>query len=176
VLKCSQIKPADHLVEHELQWTISTTTIPSPLSNAESTAIPSTTVVSYTSKYESTLNSIEHWCLHDNDDDNTINCQCDNPLIPTSKASSQNWYKAHEQNIDLIQQTAQQLNEQQLDIIFIGNSITEQRRGTILGQTYNEYTAIKEEFDVSFTKDKGGDIMILHWAYQEIRLQIYYGD
>ena len=151
----TNIKPADHLVEHEVHLSTSTT-IPSALSNEESITA-STTVVSYTSKYESTLNSIEHWCLHDNDDANTINCQCDNPLEPTSKTSSQDWNKAHEQNIDLLQQTAQQLNDQQLDVIFIGDSITEQRRGTILGQPNNEYTAIKEEFDMTFTKDKGGD-------------------
>lgn len=151
----TNIKPADHLVEHEVHLSTSTT-IPSALSNEESITA-STTVVSYTSKYESTLNSIEHWCLHDNDDANTVNCQCDNPLEPTSKTSSQDWYKAHEQNIDLLQQTAQQLNGQQLDVIFIGDSITEQRRGTILGQPNNEYTAIKEEFDMTFTKDKGGD-------------------
>ena len=106
----TNIKPADHLVEHEVHLSTSTT-IPSALSNEESITA-STTVVSYTSKYESTLNSIEHWCLHDNDDANTVICQCDNPLEPTSKTSSQDWNKAHEQNIDLLQQTAQQLQYQ----------------------------------------------------------------
>ena len=44
-----------------------------------------------------------------------------------------------------------------LDVVFIGDSITEQRQGTAKGEHVDDYVSIKEVFDKSFTKAKGGD-------------------
>ncbi len=44
-----------------------------------------------------------------------------------------------------------------LDVVFIGDSITEQRQGTSKGEHVDDYVSIKEVFDKTFTKDKGGD-------------------
>ena len=44
-----------------------------------------------------------------------------------------------------------------LDVVFIGDSITEQRQGTSHGEHVDDYMSIKEVFDKTFTKDKGGD-------------------
>ncbi|EJK47041.1 hypothetical protein THAOC_34265 [Thalassiosira oceanica] len=45
----------------------------------------------------------------------------------------------------------------ELDVVFIGDSITEQRQGTRMGRPEEGYTGIKEVFDKTFTKEKGGD-------------------
>lgn len=44
-----------------------------------------------------------------------------------------------------------------LDVVFIGDSITEQRQGTSHGEHVEDYVSIKEVFDKTFTKEKGGD-------------------
>lgn len=44
-----------------------------------------------------------------------------------------------------------------LDVVFIGDSITEQRQGTALGKPHDDYVGIKEVFDKTFTKEKGGE-------------------
>ena len=46
--------------------------------------------------------------------------------------------------------------QQELDVIFLGNSITEQRQGSNMGKVVDKYTPIKEDFDITFTKSKGG--------------------
>lgn len=49
------------------------------------------------------------------------------------------------------------LNDYELDVVFVGDSITEQRQGTSKRKSNDEYTGIKEVFDKTFTKDKGGE-------------------
>ena len=44
-----------------------------------------------------------------------------------------------------------------LDVVFIGDSITEQRQGTSHGEDVPAYVSIKEVFDKTFTKEKGGE-------------------
>lgn len=44
-----------------------------------------------------------------------------------------------------------------LDVVFIGDSITEQRQGTSHGEHVDDYVSIKEIFDKTFTRAKGGD-------------------
>jgi lysophospholipase L1-like esterase len=44
-----------------------------------------------------------------------------------------------------------------LDVVFIGDSITEQRQGTEHGEEVPGFVSIKEVFDKTFTKDKGGE-------------------
>ena len=45
----------------------------------------------------------------------------------------------------------------ELDVVFVGDSITEQRQGTVMGKPSDDYTGIKEVFDKTFTRKKGGD-------------------
>ena len=45
----------------------------------------------------------------------------------------------------------------ELDVVFVGDSITEQRQGTSMGKPNDDYTGIKEVFDKTFTKKKGGE-------------------
>lgn len=45
----------------------------------------------------------------------------------------------------------------ELDVVFIGDSITEQRQGTSKSRPDATYTDIKEVFDKTFTKEKGGE-------------------
>lgn len=47
--------------------------------------------------------------------------------------------------------------EYELDVVFIGDSITEQRQGTAKARPDAMYTGIKEVFDKTFTKEKGGE-------------------
>ena len=44
-----------------------------------------------------------------------------------------------------------------LDVVFVGDSITEQRQGTSMGRDIVSYVAIKEVFEKTFSRDKGGD-------------------
>lgn len=44
-----------------------------------------------------------------------------------------------------------------VQVVFVGDSITEQRQGTSLNMPRDDLTGIKEVFDKTFTKDKGGD-------------------
>lgn len=44
-----------------------------------------------------------------------------------------------------------------LDVVFVGDSITEQRQGTSMSKPNDNYIGIKEVFDKTFTRDKGGD-------------------
>lgn len=188
-----------------------------------------------TSKYDLTLGSIDHWCLHGDDN----NCKCEDPLEPMSKRSSQKWEAQHLENIKVAQAALMKLNtggvdgtskndpwnnyadymndfddmwiesgeddwiygegsrfgnddlgfdpfsyaggwdedddgfaspmekpsnrrrklgdNDGLDVVFIGDSITEQRQGTSMGRPNDDLTGIKEVFDKTFTKEKGGE-------------------
>ena len=44
-----------------------------------------------------------------------------------------------------------------LDVVFIGDSMTEQRQGTAMGKPNERFQGIKEVFDKTFVKDKGGE-------------------
>ena len=48
-------------------------------------------------------------------------------------------------------------NTVDVQVVFVGDSITEQRQGTSLNVPRDDLTGIKEVFDKTFTKDKGGD-------------------
>ncbi|KAL3787869.1 hypothetical protein HJC23_000411 [Cyclotella cryptica] len=45
----------------------------------------------------------------------------------------------------------------ELDVVFVGDSITEQRQGTSMGRENEDYVGIKEVFQKTFSKEKGGD-------------------
>eukprot|EP00584_Thalassiosira_punctigera_P019308 CAMPEP_0172552348 /NCGR_PEP_ID=MMETSP1067-20121228/44384_1 /TAXON_ID=265564 ORGANISM="Thalassiosira punctigera, Strain Tpunct2005C2" /NCGR_SAMPLE_ID=MMETSP1067 /ASSEMBLY_ACC=CAM_ASM_000444 /LENGTH=487 /DNA_ID=CAMNT_0013340311 /DNA_START=115 /DNA_END=1578 /DNA_ORIENTATION=+ len=183
------------------------------------------------SKYDLSVGSIDHWCLHG--DDNS--CRCEDPLEPMSKRSSRKWGDQHTENIKSAQAAlmkllaandawnnyegyepdlddmwieaadddwiygegarfgsddmgfdpfaeevdwgddmddgyaspvekpaedsgaGRKLEDYSLDVVFIGDSLTEQRQGTMMGKPVTDFDGIKEVFDKTFTKDKGGD-------------------
>mmetsp|Transcript_17364 Transcript_17364/g.33155 ORF Transcript_17364/g.33155 Transcript_17364/m.33155 type:complete len:507 (-) Transcript_17364:275-1795(-) len=192
------------------------------------------------SKYDLTLGSIDHWCLHGDDS----NCRCEDPLEPMSKRSSHKWEEQHKENIKVATEALMKLtklagggsfnaedyipgyddqwiegidddwvygqgprfgddiygyesdplgsaliddfyqddgygipmenpyagsdddmrglrraagSEYGLDVVFIGDSITEQRQGTSMGRVVDDYEGIKEVFDKTFTREKGGE-------------------
>ena len=45
-------------------------------------------------------------------------------------------------------------DDYELDVVFVGDSITEQRQGTSMGREDTNYVGIKEVFDKTFTKEK----------------------
>ena len=49
------------------------------------------------------------------------------------------------------------VSQGKVDLVFIGDSITEQRQGTSMGRDVTDYEGIKEVFDKTFSKAKGGD-------------------
>lgn len=49
------------------------------------------------------------------------------------------------------------VDKYELDVVFIGDSITEQRQGTSKSRPDATYTDIKEVFEKTFTKEKGGE-------------------
>ena len=46
------------------------------------------------------------------------------------------------------------MDEFGLDVVFVGDSLTEQRQGTSMGRDESSYLGIKEVFDKTFRKDK----------------------
>jgi len=178
------------------------------------------------SKYELSLGSIDHWCLHGDDN----NCRCEDPLEPMSKRSSKKWEEQHTENTKVAQAALMKLlassdawnnyegyqpttyddgwidgaeddwrygegtrfgddnlgydpyaeddmddgygtpvekaaegagrklgGDYNLDVVFVGDSITEQRQGTMMGKPATNFDGIQEVFAKTFTKDKGGD-------------------
>ena len=125
--------------------------------------------------YESMLSAIDNWCIVPNGSKrssyNNNNCQCPNPLIPTGRYLTNGWYEQFLHNVNIAQQIAADTtasntnsstsssnnnnnnnNEQQqlLDIVFMGDSITEQRQGTRRGTIVPSYTPIKATFEQTF--------------------------
>ena len=45
-------------------------------------------------------------------------------------------------------------DDYELDVVFLGDSITEQRQGTSMGREDPNYVGIKEVFGKTFSKDK----------------------
>jgi lysophospholipase L1-like esterase len=139
----------------------------SPPSNAPTSSLDNNNRSAVTTSiYQPKLNSInkDDWCLQDNSNGSNNRlvgeCTCSNPLLPQGKTSSQSWMTQHYNNIALTQWYSAVLSssqqQQELDVIFLGNSITEQRQGSNMGKVVDKYTPIKEDFDITFTKSKGG--------------------
>jgi len=48
-------------------------------------------------------------------------------------------------------------SDHELDVVFLGDAMTEQRQGTSMGKPVIDFAGMKEVFEKTFTKDKGGD-------------------
>ena len=75
------------------------------------------------------LEGIKSWCS-----DDKKHCKCANPRIPKSRMGYRTWSKAHSNNILQCKEVAK--TNKTLDVVFLGDSITEGWMGTSLGVDY----------------------------------------
>jgi hypothetical protein len=84
------------------------------------------------------LDDIGKWCLQEND----TTCECSNPLMPIHRHGHKTWTEAHMQNIKLARDYLRDMKGKSilrvLDVVFLGDSITEGWRGTSFGKDIEE--------------------------------------
>jgi hypothetical protein len=78
-------------------------------------------------------------------------CKCPNPLVAQHRKSYKTWSLAHEAN----KQEAQDADF--VDVVFLGDSITEGWRGTSLGKHVEHKEANIDVFNSLFHVDEGAD-------------------
>eukprot|EP00591_Stephanopyxis_turris_P009166 CAMPEP_0195508398 /NCGR_PEP_ID=MMETSP0794_2-20130614/1612_1 /TAXON_ID=515487 /ORGANISM="Stephanopyxis turris, Strain CCMP 815" /LENGTH=420 /DNA_ID=CAMNT_0040635343 /DNA_START=120 /DNA_END=1382 /DNA_ORIENTATION=- len=103
------------------------------------------------SVYDLKLGSIDHWCIYGGDD----GCTCDDPLEGTSHAERRGWIKTHKKNLERIDQTFS--DNREIDVAFIGDSITEGWTGQSLGHNSTAFAGVPAIFEKFFSKDGGAD-------------------
>ncbi len=81
-------------------------------------------------------------------------CECNDPLDPISKAETSGWMKTHRMNMDLINGALKSGKE--IDVAFIGDSITEEWNGRLLGRDRKDLQGIRQVFQKYFTRGGGG--------------------
>lgn len=92
------------------------------------------------------INDIKQWCL-----DPKASCTCANPLGARHRKNYKTWSLAHIGNIKAA------LNADSVDVVFLGDSITEGWGGTSLGKSVKEKEANAEVFKSLFHLDKGAE-------------------
>jgi len=101
------------------------------------------------------LADIHHWCLQPN----VTSCKCANPLQPTHRHGHKTWTEAHHENIKLAKNNMPKKTPfRELDVVFLGDSITEGWRGTSFGQQVEKKEANVHVFEELFDMDKGGEL------------------
>jgi len=93
------------------------------------------------------LQEIDEWCMFDNF------CGCVNPLEPHDKHTFEWWNKSMDFNLELIQNATSDL-----DVVILGDSITEQWNGRKNGTQKDDLIEIKKKFDGFFHKEQGGKV------------------
>jgi len=91
------------------------------------------------------LKDIQNWCL------NERNCMCANPLHPKRKYRDKGWSKAHQYNKD----QAALFSNCNLDVVFLGDSITEGWNGMSFGMPVERTKGIVPIFKSLFRKEHG---------------------
>jgi len=100
------------------------------------------------------LNDIGHWCLQPN----VTTCKCANPLQPSHRHGHKTWTEAHLENLKLAKNILPKKSPfRELDVVFMGDSITEGWRGTSFGVKVDKKQANVEVFESLFDMDKGGE-------------------
>lgn len=94
------------------------------------------------------LSDIGNWCL----DSNVTTCKCASPLTPKSRHGHKTWTEAHLQNIQNSLHYADRKNSEKLDVIFLGDSITEGWMGTSFGEPLDQKKSNKQVFQKLFVK------------------------
>jgi len=100
------------------------------------------------SRVELSLRNIKHWCL--NGEDNS--CDCTNPLDAQPRYEKKGFRRAHELNVENAKQV-----ERELDVVFLGDSITENWRGTSYGEVNDKKVPNIKVYNKLFTKEGGGE-------------------
>jgi lysophospholipase L1-like esterase len=96
------------------------------------------------------MKNINHMCRTDHLDNHisstshshSSECDCLNPMEPVV-GSLEGWMGAYEANLSLVRSKVQQ--NQQVDVVFLGDSITEEWNGRWLGKRQGRYTSMFEE-------------------------------
>jgi len=108
------------------------------------------------------LDDIEHWCL----DPNITTCQCANPLMPMHRHGHKTWTRAYLDNVHFAHMFQQFLVKAKtskankfssgivLDVVFLGDSITEGWRGTSFGQPIPEKQENVDIFHAYFNSSR----------------------
>jgi len=94
---------------------------------------------------ELTTDSVDTWCY-----DGQPKCKCQDPLQPVGRDHLKYWHRAHEINIE-----AAAVNEGEIDVLFLGDSITEGWKGTSYGRTSARTQDVPKVFHKYFSKDSG---------------------
>jgi len=97
-------------------------------------------------------------CINENSESNSADmahCQCKNPTIPVPK-TSEFWTTAFERNQDMAKKRMQ--DPTPLDLILLGDSITEHWLGTTGGAKNKAYEENQKAFQGILTRDGGGTI------------------
>ena len=81
-------------------------------------------------------------------------CRCLNPVVPVTPAWIDKWTNTTNQNIDLVNKAI--VRPIQLDVVFLGDSITEQWNGRDSGTPGEKYHNTSVVFDELFHKSQGG--------------------
>jgi len=90
------------------------------------------------------LEPIEQWCLVGEHDA----CHCNNPLLPEGRQEDARWEKTHHANKNAMQ--ARDLDD--LDVIFLGDSITEGWQGHFYSRPDERVNGARREFQSLFSK------------------------
>jgi len=96
------------------------------------------------------LDNINNWCLIEN----TVACACASPLTPKSRHGHKTWTQAHLQNI----KDAARRRDYPMDVVFLGDSITEGWKGTSFGQPVEHKKSNVQAFESMFDSKKGGSL------------------
>ena len=91
--------------------------------------------------------SSEDLCLEGESD-----CRCHNPVVPI-RGSHSRWNTTFDRNLELVQEEGRNL-----DIVLLGDSITEHWLGTDLSNTYDKWTGQNEFYMSRFYKSNGGPL------------------
>ena len=100
------------------------------------------------------LNDIDHWCLQPN----VTTCKCANPLQPTPRHGHKTWTEAHNENIKIAKNNVPKKSPfREMDVVFLGDSITEGWRGTSFGKNIKKKQDNVKVFEELFDMDRGGE-------------------
>lgn len=106
------------------------------------------------------LEDIGQWCLQPN----ITTCQCTNPIEPIPRHGHKTWTEAHLENVQLAHDGGAFLKNakgsknihRMLDVVFVGDSITEGWRGTSFGRPVDSKQENVHVFHDYFNTDMGG--------------------
>lgn len=83
-------------------------------------------------------------------------CHCLNPVVPVQPDYLEKWTKAFNLNIDLVNKAIERPS--QLDVVFLGDSITEHWNGRDMGELRDKDHNVSVVFDELFNKDNGASL------------------